>query len=251
MAPIGIRSIVALALISLVVPATAQKADDEKMAREALAPYIGKQGDADRASERINKTHDSIRSRAANNPEKEMSVVVVFNQGQSVDEIATLAEQYQLEIIDLHLKAPYDGKGKVQSFKMGSSELARYEGEFSERANTGVGVIRHRLLRMAKTLPDDVARAFERIAKAELLIYRIEAYGRSPRIVDLLDRSQVVAAVMAESAERGEEKIEFQKRMRSQALAGWERIRANGDDVRAFREKHRDKLEEGDEKWEP
>ena len=248
MALIGFRLIsIVFALASITLPVSAQYADDAEMARQALSPYVGNrgvvgQGAEDKARIRIDGSHESIRTRAARNPDKELAVVIVLNRGHTVEEIGELAKRYELEVIDLHLKAPYTDKGDIQSVKIGSAELVRYEGEVAERAYKAIGAVRYKFQRMAKALPEDAAKEYRRMSKSEILVYRVEAYGNSSRIVDLLERSRAVSLVAAESDERSEEKIEFQKRMQSEADAGWQRIRENDTEVQAMLEKHREKL---------
>ena len=152
-----------------------------------------------------------------------MSVTVVFNKGLSVADVKKLVDRYQLEIVDIHLKAPYNDKGVIQSFDVGSSELVRYRGDFEQRANKAIGAIRYQLITMAETMPPDVAAAYTEIAKSEILVYRIEAYSRSKKIADLLDDFDV-GLIVAESEERGDKKIAGHKQAMARATELWRRV---------------------------
>lgn len=216
---------IALVLLTLVAhsTATAQKANEDQMARDARSPYLSSRMSAGETQARIQERHAAIRVRAGSAPEREMSVTVVFNKGLSVADVKKLVDRYQLEIVDIHLKAPYNDKGVIQSFDVGSSELVRYRGDFEQRANKAIGAIRYQLITMAETMPPDVAAAYTEIAKSEILVYRIEAYSRSKKIADLLDDFDV-GLIVAESEERGDKKIAGHKQAMARATELWRRV---------------------------
>ena len=131
------KTVLATCLTSLCFcsPVLAQQeiADDAKMARHALAPYVRGARTAEEKTERKNRHHRQIQEREKGEPNREVVATVVFARGLTAQEVSELAGLNKLEVMALSIKAPYDERGTVQSIEVGSATMARFDGELYDR----------------------------------------------------------------------------------------------------------------------
>jgi len=199
----------------------ADRADDAKMASEALAPYISSKASLGDRQARVESVHANVRVHGGEKPNEEISVTIVFDRGLSIPKLGEIAAKYKLEIVDIHLKTPYNDRGVVQSIDIGAVELARYRGGFVARAEKAVGAVRYQFLQWAENLSSDAAESHRRMVRQDMHIYRCEAYGRAQDVSELLVE-KVVAVVIPEPAERSAARIAHHKDMRGRAERAWE-----------------------------
>lgn len=216
-----LRKAVVFFMFGYAAVAAANWADDAKMAREALGPFVRSSLDEGTRIAKIEGMHAKARDIAGLTPDKEVAASVAFSTGVSVEKLAALVESKQLEVMSLHIKTPYNDRGAIQSIIIGSYELSRHDGDFAARAKRAIGIVRYNFLEWSQSMPPKEAELHLAMAKGRMMIYGCEIYGRAADVASLLGQSEI-AAVFADPSARAQRKIEEFERLRERAIVAWE-----------------------------
>ena len=171
----------------------AEKANEAKMASEALKPFTPRD-EIERVAH-VQKMREKVDSRSIIEPNVVGSASVVFTSGKSVAEVAEISTKLGLEVSRIELKVPRGDRGTILSMAIGSDDLVKREGNFQSRAERSIAVLRHDLVQTAMLMPDDEQAEWMEAMHTPFLIYSIEAIGKMNKLRKLLDRQDIAVVV--------------------------------------------------------
>lgn len=226
----ALRLFVVVLLATASAPTFAEWATDADMAEDALDPVIGSRLEPSVRNARIQERRLATVARARLNPEELTSGHVVFNRGVSVKILATLAGDYNLEIVGLNVKLPLNNRGGVRSILIGSEELLRSRGSFRERAEHAIGVFRYEFMQTAEVLsreePVEAANS-KRMAHAPMRIYACDVIAPAGSLADLIGH-QDIQIVTVQPRDRSEVEISAYTQRKQEYADAWRKLEASG-----------------------
>lgn len=173
------------------------RADDKRMAEEALDPHVGSGRNPSVRQTRIDAYHTFIAEKAQQSPSEETSVTLVFRSGLTVPELVTLAEDYELEVMAFNVKTPENDIGVIRSIHIGAADILKWSGDFEAKARKAIGGFRYNYLQRAEKLErvtgevTESTKAYRRLASSVMLIYGCEVYGEARNIRDAMVHPQI------------------------------------------------------------
>lgn len=201
--------------------ADAEIADDTMMARDALMPYVRNIDDSGARERKLEDYRANLVGRVDSAPKRSIAGTVVLSRGLTILQLSDIASNHDIEIFDIHIKAPYNDRGVIQSISIGAAELARHRGDFAQRADRAIASMRYKFLEWSESLSGEEAEAHRNIAYSPMLVYRFDAYGKATAMRDVFDRPDV-AAVIADTDERSHEKIAMHREFIEQSRVAWQ-----------------------------
>jgi len=179
-----------IGLSLLTIPAAhAEKASQQKMADEAVKPFVPR-GQLERDA-KVSKMRIEMAARSNANPNHVGSASIVFSSGKSVEELAEIVALYKLEVSRIELKVPRGDKGVILSIAIGMDDLLKREGTLQERADRAIAVIRYDLVQMAMLMEEDEQAEWMDAMRTPFLIYSVEIVGKHNKLRKFLDRQDV------------------------------------------------------------
>ncbi len=207
--------------LALLLPITsfAQKADDARMVEDSIAPFVSSRlAPADRQF-RVDQYYSRTIQWARQSPRRELAASIVFTRGLSPAEVATLVDAYSLELVSAVVKTPKGDRGIIMTIDIGFADILKWRGSLDQKLEKAIGSFRLKFLEeaaiMEQAAPDEVdyARTRREMARGPMAIYRIEAFGPSVRISDIV-HNETVALVVPHRQDRMEGAIESFKEYR-------------------------------------
>ena len=184
------HSIAAILFASwLPVACLADPASDDQMALEAIGPYVP--GDPARQKEVLRKQFEKLVDLAARAPDDVQPATVFFKTGLSYGELHDLRAGFEVEIIDVGLKAPQGDKGRIMSISSGMADLWAIDGTFEERLTFMITAEQRCFAKMAKHLPADEARGMAELATNPFFVYSARVFGSNRSLGELQQQTTV------------------------------------------------------------
>ena len=197
------------------------RADDKRMAEEALAPHVGSGRNPSVRQARVDALHTLVAERAQQSPSKETSATLVFRSGLTVSELVTLAQDYELEVMAINVKAPKNDIGVIQSVYIGAVDILKWSGDFETQARKAIGGFRYSYLQRAEKLErvlGDVTedtKAYRRLASSDMRIYGCEVYGKARDLRDAMAREKI-AVIVPDNPDLVQGKVDSYKSIKSE-----------------------------------
>ena len=187
-------STIAILLVScLPIAGLAEPASDEQMDREAIGPYVS--SDPARREEVLREQFEKLVDLAAEAPDDVQPATVFFKTGLSYRELHDLREDFDIEIIDVGLKAPQGDRGVVMSISGGMADLWAIDGTFEERLTFMITSEQKCFAKMAAHMPVDEARGMADLATNPFFVYSARIFG-SNRALGALQQQPAVSGVI-------------------------------------------------------
>lgn len=203
---------VALLAVCLASNLFGEWADDEKLAQEALYPYVPTKEPALRNA-LLQEQASNVDSLAQQTPRRRKAATIVFNTGMSTTGIAELADSMQLNVTRVIINAPLNELGVIQTVGFGLDDLLATDGSLQQRLDYVVERARTLLLEHAHGVIDKKrAEDAFRVATGPLKIYSVEVVGETGSISRMARNEKVAGAFIQESDTRVRE---FDRRSRS------------------------------------
>jgi len=184
-------SVAFLAVLGL--PVFADRADMERMAEDALLPYVRTTKPQIR-QERLNANRQSLTQAAALRPFEEGSATVVFKAGRSIRQVSNFLAD--LPIVGAKFKAPLGDRGKIVSINVGTDDLYALHGTTEERLEYAISLNRARMERLAASLPDDEAQHYQQLIEEDQLLFSVDVIATISEIDDLANQASVAGVFL-------------------------------------------------------
>jgi hypothetical protein len=163
------------------------------MAAEALAPFISR--DPARRQQQLDQHRKNLVKLLYDNPDLVRPATVFFSRGIGSDELQRLAEGQDLEVIDVHVKAPQGTQGVIMSIMFGMADLLATDGDLDSRLTFAIAAEQECFAKRAKFVPPEEAQEWEALATQPFLAYSARVFG-SISSLDALQRIPDVTSVM-------------------------------------------------------
>ena len=188
-------SVVAILLVScLPIACLAEPASNEQMAREAISPYVP--NDPARRAEVLQEQFEKLVDLAAQAPDEIQPATVFFNTGLSYRELHDLREDFEIEIIDVGLKAPQGDKGMIMSISGGMANLWAIDGTFEERLTFMITSEQKCFAKRAERLPADEAQGMADLATNPFFVYSARIFGSNQALGELQQQPAVSGVIL-------------------------------------------------------
>ena len=181
-----------LVLAAIPIAGFAERASDSQMAEEAF--NLPK--DPAHRQQRLEAFSDRLYSLVQESPDSIRSANVYFNRGLTTLELQHLADEHQLEVMDVKLKAPQGENGVVMSIGLGSVGVLASDGDLSERLSFAIGKHQECFVKMAKHMPKDEMHEWEELSTATFLVYSASVFGLATTLQELQNAFDVTNVVL-------------------------------------------------------
>ncbi len=186
-----------LALIPL--QGFSEPASDEKMAGEAISPALSR--DPEKRDKVLRRHFDELVEAATQAPDEVRPATVFFSTGLSYRELHDLRNDFSIEVIDVHMKAPQGDNGTIMSIGGGMADLFAIRGSFEERLTFMITSEQKCFAKMAKYMPAKEAKGMADLATRPFRVYAARIFGpnRSLRELQLQPNVRSVMLILRTS----------------------------------------------------
>ena len=129
--------------------ALAQRATEEDLVRSALEAEV-RTSTPEIVDQVVEDAHRRLRELTLRDPQDEAAATVVFNRGQTPEELERLALLHGLEFSGVEIKIPVGEQGRVITGHVGARDLLLLDGTISERLRKAAGTLQFQLVRTAE-----------------------------------------------------------------------------------------------------
>ena len=183
-----------LLLLCAPIAGLAEPASDEQMASEAISPYVP--SDPVRPDEVLRAQFERLVDLAAQAPNEIQPATVFFKTGLSYRELHDLREDFEIEIIDVGLKAPQGDQGIVMSISGGMADLWAIDGTFEERLTFMITSEQKCFAKRAAHMPADEAQGMADLATNPFFVYSARIFGSNQALGELQQQPAVTGVIL-------------------------------------------------------
>lgn len=163
------------------------------MAAEALAPYVTRE--PARREQQLQEHHDQLYRVAQKSPDQVRPATAFFARGLTSSELQSLIKETDLEVIDVHVKAPQGNDGLVMSMMLGMADLLATSGNLSSRLSFAIEAEQKCFAKMAE-VPGEDAEDLATLASRPFLVYSARVFGPASALVELQNNSNVTSVLL-------------------------------------------------------
>ncbi len=194
--PLMICSALLLSVFLLLAPYEVfpNPATDEQMAKEAIDPFVPRNPDL---RKKVLKEHfNKIEELARSSPEEIRPATAYFKTGLSVAELHDLREKYNVEVIDLMVKAPQGDGGSIMSMQLGMQDLFAIDGPFKERLSFVIDKHQECFKKSSRHMPPGETEEWAQLASRPFLAYSVRAFGSMESLRGLQEEASVLGVLL-------------------------------------------------------
>lgn len=184
------------------IAALSNWADDKRMADEALAPFVDLKLDASERRIQIEAYHTKVADKAQSDPTLLTSATIIFDSGRRAQNLERIIQKHRLRVMAVDVKAPINDLGVVQSIHIGAEDLLKWRGSDTARIRKAIGSFRVKFLERAEKIErvtgsvTESTREYREVAKADLLIYRVDVFGDALSIHNVISENGSALVVL-------------------------------------------------------
>ena len=184
---------VIVACLSFPYQALAQRATEEDLVRSALEAEV-RTSTPEIVDQVVEDAHRRLRELTLRDPQDEAAATVVFNRGQTPEELERLALLHGLEFSGVEIKIPVGEQGRVITGHVGARDLLLLDGTISERLRKAAGTLQFQLVRTAEYEAQGPAeRMLEAAYTRDPRFFKVEVIGDLQSVELLLDDPSILA----------------------------------------------------------
>lgn len=164
------------------------------MADDALNPFVPR--DAEARDQSLSTHFERLVGLALTTPDELQAATVFFNTGLSVPELHALRNNYDIEVIDVMMKAPQGTHGVVMSVDFGMTDLFAIHGSFEERLSFAISAEQKCFAKYSEHMPPDESAEWEELARRPFSVYSARIFGPNRSLRLLQDQPNVASVLL-------------------------------------------------------
>ncbi len=144
----------------------------------------------------LREQYEKLVDLAAQAPGEIQPATVFFRTGLSYRQMHDVSEDFEIEIIDVGLKAPQGDKGIVMSISGGMTGLWAIDGTFEERLTFMITSEQKCFAKKAEFLPPDEARGMADLATKPFFVYSARIFGSNQALGEIQQQPVVGGVIL-------------------------------------------------------